>query len=291
MVVSEDRRKMEWLPSMRIMTWNIHGAKKSSSAWDFVLDLQPDIALLQEVGSSPEQFTKEFDGVCRPAIFKNGKPQRFCTGVFVKGMILKEITLSSSHEWINHELDFFKGNLVSCRVQSINRLPITVVSVYSPAWPINADSLEGVDVSQISTKMSGAVWCADTLWAGLQKAITDSETWVVGGDFNSSETFDVEWQAKNNRVFGIRSSGNAKMLQRMRDLGLTECLRQYNGGTIIPTFRHSKGEIEHQIDHLFVSNGFYSRLEKCTVGDQAIIFGKSLSDHLPIIADFRASQS
>jgi len=273
------------------MTWNIHGANKSSSVWEFVLVLQPDIALLQEIGSSPEHFTKEFEAVCRPAIFKNGKPQRFNTGVFVKGKILEEITLSSSYEWINHELDFFKGNLVCCRVQPVNHSPVTVVSVYSPAWPINADRLEGVDVSQISTKTSGEVWCADVLWAGLQKAITNSETWVVGGDFNSSETFDVAWQEKNNRVFGIRSSGNAKMLQRMCALGLSECLRQYSAGIIVPTFKHRKGEIEHQIDHLFVSNGLYSQLGKCTVGDQAIVFGKSLSDHLPIIADFRASQS
>jgi len=39
---------------------------------------------------------------------------------------------------------------------------------------------------------------------------------------------------------------------------------------------------------LFVSNGFYSQLEKCSVGDQSIVFGKSLSDHLPIIADFHS---
>ena len=57
---------------MRVITWNIHGAKKSSSVWDFLTDLQPDIALLQEVGGSPEHFTKEFDGLCRPAIFKSG---------------------------------------------------------------------------------------------------------------------------------------------------------------------------------------------------------------------------
>jgi len=104
---------------VRVITWNIHGAKKSSSVWDFLTDLQPDIALLQEVGGSPEHFTKEFDGLCRPAIFKSGKPQRFSTGVFIKEKILEEITLSSSHEWINRELDFFRGNLVSCRVRPI----------------------------------------------------------------------------------------------------------------------------------------------------------------------------
>jgi exonuclease III len=186
---------------MRVVIWNIHGAKMSSSAWDYLLDLQPDIALLQEVGSSPESFTRALAGVCRTAISKNGKPQRFGTGVFVKGKIIEETKLSSSQEWINRELDFFKGNLVSCRVQPTNYHPVTVVSVYSPAWAIHADRLKAVDVSQISPKASGEVFCADTLWAGLQNGITDHDSWLVGGDFNSSETFDVEWQERNNRVF------------------------------------------------------------------------------------------
>jgi hypothetical protein len=36
-----------------------------------------------------------------------------------------------------------------------------------------------------------------------------------------------------------------------------------------------------------VANDLYARLDKCRVGDQAIIFGKSFSDRLPIIADFK----
>lgn len=209
----------------------------------------------------------------------------------VKGKVLEETALSSDYPWVDHELEFFKENLVSCRVQLTNRPPMTVISVYSPAWPIIAGRLKGGDVSHISTKTTGEVWCADVLWAALQHTITDHETWIVGGDFNSSETSDVEWQERNHRVFGIRNAGNAKMLERMRGLGFTECLRQYNVGRIVPTFRHSRGEIEHQIDHLFVSNDFYSQLERCSVGDQAIVFGKLLSDHLPIIADFRESQN
>jgi exonuclease III len=271
---------------MRVITWNMRGAKMSSLAWEFLLELQPDIALVQEVGSSPEYFTREFDGVCRPAISKSGNAQRFSTAVFVRGKILEEITLSSGKEWINRELDFFKGNLVTCRVQPTNGHPMTVVSVYSPAWAIRADRLKAVDVSQLSRKTTGEVWCSDTLWAGLQNTIADDEAWVVGGDFNNSETFDVEWQARNNRVFPIRSAGSAKMLQRMCGLGLTECLRQYHRGKIVPTFRHPRGQIDHQIDHLFVSDHFYSQLGNCSVGDQATVFGKSLSDHLPIIADF-----
>jgi exonuclease III len=114
-----------------------------------------------------------------------------------------------------------------------------------------------------------------------------NQEWVIGGDFNSSETFDVEWQRRNNRKFGIRSSGNGETLERMSRLGLVECLRQFQNGAITPTFRHPRGMVDHQMDHLFASSDLSSMLDNCTVGDQALVFGRSLSDHLPIIADFR----
>jgi exonuclease III len=164
-----------------------------------------------------------------------------------------------------------------------------VISVYSPAWPVDKERLKEIDVSQIkSSSTNPDVWGTDVLWDALRNAAVMGAEWVVGGDFNSSETFDCEWQDTNDRRFGIRSSGNAATLERMRRLGFTECLRRSKEDPIIPTFRHSRGGIEHQIDHLFVSKGLSSRLDKCTVGDQLVIFGKSLSDHLPIIADFKS---
>lgn len=86
----------------------------------------------------------------------------------------------------------------------------------------------------------------------------------MGGDLNSLETFDKEWQEKNSVRFGIRSSGNKEILERMDNLGFKECL--------------------------FVTNDLYSRIQTCTVGDQSIIFGELLRDHLPIIADFKDVQ-
>jgi len=113
-------------------------------------------------------------------------------------------------------------------------------------------------------------------------------SWIVGGDFNSSETFDGEWQDSHQLKFGIRSSGNREFLDRMKDLRFTECLREYTG-KITPTFRHSKGQAIHQLDHLFISNNIYSRIKSCRVG-QSTIFSDKLSDHLLIIADFSDRQ-
>jgi len=72
----------------------------------------------------------------------------------------------------------------------------------------------------------------------------------------------------------------------MYALGFKECLLEYNG-KLTPTYKHTNKKIMHQIDHLYVSDNIFLRIEKCTVGEQSIIFGKLLSDHLPIIADFK----
>ncbi len=271
---------------MRVITWNLHGAKKDSPVWQLLLELNPDIVLLQEAIGIPEKIYELFDVLSKVAIYKTGRAQRFSTVVLVKGKILREIILKSEHEWVNKELEFFMGNFIACEVEFINCEKFNVISVYSPAWPVNKDRLKGIDTSPIKLKDNPDVWATEILWSALKNIITNNQIWIVGGDYNSSETFDKKWQQEHSVRFGIRSSGNREILDRMNKLGFTECLRGYNG-KIVPTFKHSRNIIAHQLDHLFVTNTLYSRLETCKVGDQSIIFDKSLSDHLPIISDFK----
>jgi len=271
---------------MKVITWNLRGANKESPVWQLLLELKPDIALLQEIRGMPEKIKEEIDVLSKVAICQKGRPQRFSTAVLVKGKVIEEINLKSKYEWVNNELEFFKGNFIACTVELQNHEKFNVVSVYSPAWPVDKNKLKGIDVSPVKLKENPDVWATEIIWSALKNTISDNKSWIVGGDYNSSETFDKEWQDEHGIKFGIRSSGNKEILDRMNELGFTECLRKYND-KIIPTFKHSSKEIAHQIDHLFVTNNIYSRLKVCKVGDQSIIFGKSLSDHLPIIADFK----
>jgi exonuclease III len=270
---------------MRIITWNVHWANEKSAVWEFISGLEADVLLLQEVVSIPKHIVEKYKVLSRTAIYKTGKPQRFSTAVMTKGEIVSEISLLSDYDWVNRELDFFKGNFIGCTVLLPNQGLFNIVSVYSPAWPVDKNRLTGIDVSQVKLKLNPDVWATEILWSGLKKAELKNTSWIIGGDFNSSETFDKEWQTKNGMTFGLQSSGNKEILDRMANLGLTECLRKFNNDTIIPTFKHSSGEIAHQMDHLFVTDRLMSQLNNCVAGDQTIVFDK-LSDHLPIIADF-----
>ena len=272
---------------MRVTTWNIYRAKEKSPVWELLEELHPDLVFLQEVGSIPERIKRVFDVLSKVAISKKGRPQRFSTAVLVKGKIVKEIPLSSDKEWVNQELEFLKGNFISSIVQPLNQETLSVVSVYSPAWAVNQNRLKGIDVSSLRLKSNSKVWATEIIWDALKNTVSNDEKWIVGGDYNSSETFDKEWQDKNRVKFALRSSGNKEVLDRMYEMGFTECLRKYNSDKIVPTFKNrSNNEIVHQMDHLFVTNNLYARLNRCTTGDQSTIFSKALSDHLPIIADF-----
>jgi exonuclease III len=242
-------------------------------------ELAPDVALLQEVNGFPENILSTFDIRFLKAVGKTGKPQRFGTAILVKGKIIDELPLSSKYSWVNKELAHFAGNLVACLAEPTGHAPLKIVSVYSPAWPVDKARLKGIDVTPVKLQNNPDVWVTELVWSALMFASpTAEDRWIVGGDLNSSETFDYMWKG------GPR--GNRDILDRMSNLGFNECLRSYQG-CLTPTFRNPRnGEVIHQMDHMFVTKSLVSSLKRCWTGDPTRVFGESLSDHLPIIADF-----
>ena len=95
-----------------------------------IIRIRTYILLLQEVGSVPDKIRESFDVLSKVAICKTGRPQRFSTAV-VKGKIIEGMNLKSNYEWINNELNFFKGNFIACKVKLQNHKKLNVVSVYS----------------------------------------------------------------------------------------------------------------------------------------------------------------
>jgi exonuclease III len=268
---------------MRICCWNVRRATSGCAAWELFNELSPDLALLQEVSALPKTISEQYQVVLRRAAGKAGQSQRFNTAILVRGIIATEIPLSSRWDWVNSELEHFKGNLLAYEVNVLGQ-KYRVLSAYSPAWPVESERLWGIDVTPIKLKLNPKLWVTELLWAALLDScdVNQPLPWIVGGDLNSSETFDYMWRG------GPR--GNREILDRMHDLGLRECLRHWNG-SLVPTFRNPRdGRIVHQMDHLFVSESLASRLVSCITVEQARVFNASLSDHLPIVADFSNSE-
>lgn len=264
---------------LRVLTWNCKRAKHDSCVWDYFLEINPDVALLQEVVGIPEHIKSSFACQELRAMGKTGKPQIFSTVILTKGQFDGELQLTASEDWVTKELSHFEGNLVAKRIKINEELFLNVVSVYSPAWFIDRKRLENIDTTKVHLSQNHDVWAADLLWASLkQMQPRATELWIIGGDFNLSETFDL-WRG------GPR--GNREYLDRMTALGFMEVLR-YSKGKLTPTFRNtSNGLIKHQMDHLFITQPLVQNLTSCDTGSVEKIFDKGLSDHLPIIADFR----
>jgi endonuclease/exonuclease/phosphatase family metal-dependent hydrolase len=262
----------------RIVTWNCRRAKADSGVWKYLSELAPDIALLQEVSSLPDTLRQVYAVQAASPRNRHGRPQKFQTVLLVRGHIDATLALPALSDWVATELQLFAGNLPAACVTLVDGKRLSVVCVYSPAWPIDRARLNGIDVSGVKLTQNPDVWVSDLLWASLNHLHPGPfSEWIIAGDFNSSETFD-QWRD------GPR--GNREYLDRMASLGLVECLRQAQG-KLSPTFRNPRGgAIVHQMDHLFVTQGMATRLIHCETGSQTVVFDGGLSDHLPIIADF-----
>jgi exonuclease III len=259
---------------LKVVSWNMHNR---DDGWPLLRDLEPDVALIQEVRSVPDEVASSYQIVCRHAVDRSGQPQNFSTAILVNGSVDHELELSSPWPWVDTQLDKFDGIFVGASTK-ISDLKINVLSVHSPYWRILSSSelslIEGSD--QVKRENNPHLGGVDLLWAALKER-TAVGTWMVGGDVNVCETFD-SW--------GPRPRGSREFLDRMRDLGLTEVLREAQG-QLTPTYRKFKtGECRNQMDYLWVSKDLANRLVSCEVGDPDVVFAKGLSDHLPIIAEF-----
>src|SRR5688572_28608151 len=108
-------------------------ARVESPAWDYILDLAPDLALLQEVHSIPRAVLDRFGRFGLNATTKSGGRQRFETVILARETELQPFGLSTGETWLDEELQRFAGNLVACRV-TLPGFVVNAVSVYSPAW-------------------------------------------------------------------------------------------------------------------------------------------------------------
>lgn len=244
--------------------------------WQYLCDLKPDVALLQEVNSMPDFIENKFDCIYKKAVKKNGQAQKFGTAILVKGKIFKPIQLRSKWNWVNEEINRFSGNFVAAEIILENGFRAQTISAHSPAWRIELPTLAEIDKNQIKLKNNRDVWGTELVWAALENTNPKNAfPWIVGGDFNSSTTFDLP-----------KTRGNQEFLDRMNALGLVECLFNFTG-VLTPTFKNPRDrKIIHQIDHLFASANLISNLKLCGVGDSQQVFDAKLSDHLPIVADF-----
>lgn len=264
---------------MRIVTWNVNRARANRPTWRMLKELNPDIAFLQEVGEIPAGEFAGYNAIETTPITRDGHAQRFRSLLMVRGGVDKPAPLTSSQPWTNEQLARFGGNVYVTTVRLASGQSLRVLHAYCPPWPLETANAPIEEVKALRFPTNPSVWLTNLLRDAICQLpnLADS-SWVMAGDLNLSETLDRPGQPPR---------GNKDFLERMAGLGLTECLRHHQQ-KVVPTYRHSKGSIIHQIDHIFVSQPLLHRLRSCRTADTKQVFGppERLSDHLPIVADF-----
>lgn len=264
--------------TFRVVSWNCRGASLRSGLWDYLLELDPDVAVLQDFRTIPDRVLQVYFHAQNSAVTTTERAPRHFTGMLVKGVTTADIHLPAPNEWVARELEQLKEFFTAKSVTLHSEITLKVMSVYSPAFRIDPARLEGIDTTGIQLTHNRDVWGTELLWASLKSMnIAGDEPFIVAGDLNSSETFDYP-----------KPRGNREVMERMNALGLTDCLRTFNG-QLTPTFRTPRGGfVIHQLDYLYVTSALLRNLVWCDVGSAERVFGSvpSLSDHLPIVADF-----
>lgn len=136
---------------MRVITWNMRRAtNKRHEPWDYFNERSPDLAILQEVTSIPEDLENNYDQIYQRALGKTGREQAFGNAILVKNGQLSETKLLSEKHWINVELNNLGGHLLSAKAQVHSGIHFNVLAIHSPAWAIDKERLKEMDVSDVS---------------------------------------------------------------------------------------------------------------------------------------------
>ena len=232
---------------MKVLTWNVNKASMSrSGVWKHLEQEDADIVLLQEATRVPDSILAHYHHNIHskfPRFFAEHSAG-FQTVVLSKWAMSKKPFLTSELDWVNRIHADRYGWILGCEIVDDVGTRFHVVSVHMPAFHVPWESLVGAEVSTIKLKNNRKLWFTEILWSLLKNAdITDDKNWIVGGDFNSSIKFDKP----TNR-------GNQEIVDRLRGLGLEDCLSHCNHGRPVETFQHTSKIVEHQLDYIYVTS-------------------------------------
>lgn len=263
---------------MRVVVWNVRKASTHSPAWDYLLDLQPDVALIQDARLVPDKVRAVYEVATDQTAFHPRGVGQHLSAILAKGRIGPFQPLPVPTYWLRDAVAEWREYFTTRRIELESGEVLNAMSVYSLAVPVPRHHWQNQDTEGIQLPENRDIWATELMWSILSLIPTIiTEPWIAGGDLNSSVSFDVP-----------KPRGNQRILDRMQEIGMPNIAR-WEGFAERPTFRHSRGGFRQQLDYLFANQLVSQHLDRIDLGDPTTIFAPRpmLSDHLPIIADFR----
>jgi endonuclease/exonuclease/phosphatase family metal-dependent hydrolase len=258
---------------MRVITWNMGCAYERSKyranhaeAWSRIERLDPDVALLQEVGYIPQSIDPE-----RVVATPRNPDSTFLTVVYARrGKVVRLLTDPSLSTVV-------RGQAVVAEVSGASVHPVVFASVHTLTGLPSAEAKLAFEALatdgrlQLSTDTGS--WHPQVILQAVDQHV-GGRRFVVGGDFNVAWRFDEEQGSEG----GYWASAQ---FQAARSKGWRRCHLKFHAGEERTFFRGAR-EL-YQLDHIFADKITYDAASRCDVlqmEDQ-----DRLSDHAPMILE------
>lgn len=274
------------MPSLRVATFNIHGAfvpgrasaAQQKRSWHRLASYGPSLGLLQEVGHAqiPRWVPERWDliageiGVC-------GKSQGWGSAIVAdRSLNLRPRTdLLETDPWLCLLYDY----VVLAEIELPDGVPALVATVHAPA--VHATKLLSTNLGKpdaISPEELEAIaqpgdvaWALDIAFEAIRRTC-HGHRFIVGGDLNTSRLFDSA--SKNGKIT------NALFFSRAAHAGWHDC----HGHLAEERSYLKPGTLPYQLDHLFCDQSTAKYLSRCWVDRGGGV--EEMSDHAPLLADF-----
>lgn len=236
-------------------------------AWRRVEQLDPDVALLQECGATPD-WVDSSQIVTRP----RNEGGRFHTIVYARRGTIQALDPDPVLAQI------LGGQAVMAEITLNGAPPILFASVHARTGPPKGVDRSHFDVladdvrARLALPADPGSWNATSIYTAIARAATHQRT-IVGGDFNLAWRFDEI--DTDHRYWA------AAQFRAMRELGWRRPHLKFHAGEERTLFR--KDHELYQLDHFFTDAQTYAAATSCEVVKLEDL--ERLSDHAPLMLE------
>ncbi|WCR58466.1 exodeoxyribonuclease III [Wolbachia endosymbiont of Ctenocephalides felis wCfeJ] len=254
---------------LKIATWNVNSIRKRvNQIYNFIVDSQIDIILLQEIKCTEEQFPYEEVEKLRYKCAVYGQVARNGVCVLSKYPILEQFKIDIVE-------GYQEARYIECLIKQDNQ-NVRVVSVYVP----NGQS---PDSHTFAYKLK----FFDNLHERMGSLLKNEELTIVAGDYNvAPDEIDVfDPILLNGQVcFHIKER---EKLRAILNLGFKDAFRISHPSLQQFTWWHYQGNSLRnnqgmRIDYMLLSPQAADRLEACYIDDRLRKL-ENPSDHTPVV--------
>jgi endonuclease/exonuclease/phosphatase family metal-dependent hydrolase len=260
---------------MRLISWNMGCAFPGSSymprherAWRTLLELEPDIALLQEARPPEWVATDGSIVVGRP---RNDRGS-FQTLIWSRGRRLHRVETSAELA------PLIQGQVIVGETVDNSGQPLLVASLHAKTgtWPQEPFAALSQGVRDLLPS-SRYVWHSDVMLAEARQTF-GSRRFVAAGDLNMASRMDAIYDS-NSPMWG-----SGLWFAQARDAGWMRCHLKFHAGEEQTFFRPGReNEQMYQLDHIFADAVTYAAATRCEVLSFDAL--DEMSDHAPMLLE------